>query len=147
MLPKRIKRYKKLPEGAKPAPSVMNLDVVVDNKPQPLRKLRSYFAASLLIPGDLPAQGQLVLKLLFDCFQKQETVQEGLVGDVLWGFQQGTPSIPPKLSIDGLRALELAGYVRFQAKDGSWTDFGSDKITGAFVRYQPKLLAMVWEGH
>jgi hypothetical protein len=140
----RIKHHKTKPQAG--AKSVMNLEATVVNKPQELRKLRSFFAASLLIPGDLSAQGQIVLKLLFDCFSKQGAVKEGMIGDLCWGFEQATPPIPQKLSIDGLRALEKAGYVKFQAKDGALVGFDSDKITSAWVRYQPKLLGMVYEG-
>lgn len=148
----KVGDYKKLrttvPIGYKQNRSAMAIEAKVENKPQLLRKLRSTFASGLLIPGTLGTQAQYVLKLLFDCFDKAGTVQEGLVGDMLWGFEQSTPPVPPQFTIDGLTELEAKGYVKFQAKDGSYTTFQSDLITGAWLRYMPKLLEMVYEpGH
>jgi hypothetical protein len=134
------------PPGAKRPLTVGTLEATVENKPQELRRLRSYAAACLHIPGNIPSESQVVLSLLFDCFEKQRAVKEGLIGDLIWGFAQTTPPVPYQASIDGLRGLQAYGLVKFQAKDGSYVGFDSDKITGAWVRYQPKLLNMVWEG-
>lgn len=142
-------KFKKLrstpPAGAKRPASVMTLEATVDVKPQELRRLRSFFAASLLIPGHLSGEAQIVLRALFDCFTKQKEVKEGLIGDLMWGFAQGHPAVPEALTVAGLRHLERAGYVRFQAKDNSFVSFESDKIAGAWVRYQNKLLSMIYE--
>jgi hypothetical protein len=143
--PGRFKKLRSVPPAGAKAKSVMTLEARVENRPQELRKLRSSFALNLSIPGYLSDQAQIVLKLLFECFHKANSVQEGLIGDLIWGFAQNKPPIPQELTIDGLRALELAGYVKFQAKDGSFVSFDSDKVTGAFVRYQPKLMDLVYE--
>ena len=140
-------KFKKLdstpPPGAKPSKSVMTMEAIVDTTMQPLRKIRPYAAACLHIPGNLSEQAQMTLHALFDCFEKQQNVEEGLIGDLIWGFQQS--NIPPEVTIQGLQVLALGGYVKFQAPDNTYVDFSSDKIEKAWVRYQPKLLEMVYE--
>jgi hypothetical protein len=67
---------------------------------------------------------------------------------LVWGFAQADSEIPlpPALTVAGLAELERLGYIKFQAKDNSWTTMQSDAIEGAWVRYQPKLLELVYEG-
>ena len=85
----------------------------------------------------------MVLQALFSCFERAGSVDEGLVGDFIWGFQQC--GIPPALTINGLKDLQARRFIKFQAKDNSYTDFSSDLITSAFVRYQSPILQMVYE--
>jgi hypothetical protein len=120
--------------------------VVIDPTKQELRKLRPYSKMHQQMPALLPDLGRAVLELLFNCFDKAGHVSEGLIGDLIWGFQQVTPPIPGEITINGLKQLETYGYVKFQAKDGSYISFDSDKITGAFVRYTDKLLNLIYEG-
>lgn len=127
-------------------------EVEVDNKPQLLRHLRPYFLMELQIPMTLPVEAQIVLKLLFDCFSKHQVVAEGLIGDLMWGFEQVTlppplTNIPAGLTLNGLCQLERAGYIKFQAKDGAYLGPGDDQLGGSWVRYQPKLLGMIYDGH
>lgn len=120
-------------------------EVEVENKPQELRRLRTYSRMHAQIPALLPDTGKAVLELLFSCFEKAGHVSEGLIGDLIWGFQQITPPVPAEVTVSGLRALESFGYIKFQAKDGNFIDFSSDAITGAFVRYTEKLLSLIYE--
>jgi hypothetical protein len=133
----------KPPEGTTPPASVMTLEAVVENNPQPLRKLRPYYEASKNVPALLPPEAQVVLHALLSCFEKQKDVQEGLIGDMVWGLEQA--GIPKEASIIGLDRLAVAGYVKFQAPDNTFIDFSSDAIGKAWIRYQPKLLDMVYE--
>lgn len=143
----RIKDVKHLdstpPEGAKPATSVMTLEAEVDATPQPLKTIRPYAVTQKEVPGSIAHEGQIVLHSLFACFDRQKSVQEGLIGDLIWGFAQA--GIPPQLTLVGLKILEKNGYVKFQAPDHSYVDLNSDKIESAWVRYQKKLLDMVYE--
>lgn len=126
------------------AATVMNLEATVEGPvKQELRTLRPFSAACLRIPPKVSNETQIVMQALFDCFERAGAVEEGLIGDLLWGFQQC--GIAPDLTIRGLQDMSKYGYVKFQAKDNSFVDFSSDAITGAFVRYQPPLLDMVYE--
>jgi len=131
------------PEGVKVKNTDFVFEVEVENNPQELRKLRPYVKAVATIPGFLPDQAQIVLRLLFDCFAKAGHVSEGLIGDMLWGFTEF--GIPSELSLHGLFQLEQLGYIAYQAKDGSFINKDSSKLESAWIRYQPKLLEMVYE--
>jgi len=120
------------------------LTVTVDGKRQELRAIKPFFTMITSVPSSLPPAGQFVLTNLMNCFQKSRFVKEGLVGDVIFGFEAS--DIPAEATIQGLSDLERAGFIRFQAKDGSFVDFSSDQITSAFVRYQKPLLDLVFEG-
>lgn len=138
-----------LEENAPPESGVKikNTDFVftveVENNPQPLKRLRPYGKAVAAISGLLPDEAQITLRLLFDCFQKAGHVSEGLIGDLLWGFEQC--NIPPRLTFEGLVQLESFGYIRFQAKDGAFISKESTLLESAWVRYTPKLLEHVYE--
>lgn len=127
--------------------SVMTLEATVDYKPQELRHQRSFAGMILQIPTNIPPEAQIVLQALFACFEHQKSVQEGLIGDLLWGFQQNdqTP-IPAELTMNGLKQLGVLDYVKFRSKDHMFIDFSSDRIEEAFVIYQPKLLDFVYGG-
>lgn len=127
--------------------SVMNLEVTVDScAPQPLRVLRPFESMVLRIPQGLPSQATIVLQLLFSCFEKAQVVSEGLIGDMLWGFAQLAQPIPPELTLTGLRQLERRGFLKFQAKDNEYISLDSDQASSAWIRYQPKLLELVYDG-
>jgi len=132
------------PEGVKTPTHVLTQEVIVDNKPQPLRVLRPYKAACLQVPVSVGQEATITLHALFSCFEKAKEVSEGLAGDVLWGFQQ--IGISPALTYKGLDELAKLGYIKFQAKDGAYVELSSTAAEGAFVRYQPKLLRMVYDG-
>ena len=124
--------------------SVMSMDAVVDVKPQLLRTLRPFYAASQSIPGHLRPEAQIVLQLLFSCFEKQRGVREGIVEDLVWGFEQaGTPM---KLSIVGLKHLMDAGFISLRAPDNEPVSFQSSSVLRAWVTYEKPLLDMVYEG-
>lgn len=134
-----------VPEEAtiKGAPFILSAEV--DMTPQPLRKIRPAYRARAAINPLLPDIAKIVISLLFDCFERQGNVQEGLIGDVLWGFEQPVNGLPPEVTFHGLNQLRLFGYLKFQAPDGSFIGPESGMIGKAWVRYEPKLLEMVYE--
>lgn len=132
------------PEGVAPPTHVMTQEVVVENNPQPLRAIRPYANSCLKIPATLGSEATVVLHALFECFAKAKEVREGLIGDLAWGFSQ--VGIAVELTLKGLLVLEREGYIKFQAPDGAYVDLMSSSAEKAFVRYQPKLLEMVYDG-
>ena len=131
--------HKALPDLKNPPnKSVMKMEAVVDATPQPLRRIRPYALSQVHIPNDISAEAQIVLHNLLMCFDKQKGIQEGLIGDLLWGFAQG--GIPENCTAVGLRDLEKVGFVKFQAPDNTYVKISDDSATKAWVRYQPKLL-------
>jgi hypothetical protein len=123
--------------------STVYSEAVVDTTPQLLTdKMRSFEGACLQIPATVPAHAALTLRALFDCFTKAGTVREGLLGDIVYGFAAAGHT--PLATMQGLFALETAGYLRFQAADGAFVHPESDQIGRAWVRYQPKLHALLY---
>jgi len=134
------------PEDVNPKGAPFIFEVQIDGPTkQELRKLRGYSAMARAVPPLLPDESRYVLHLLFECFEKAGFVAEGLVGDLMWGFEQVYPPTPRTLTYVGLKYLEAAGYVKYQAKDGSYVPLDSDASSSAFIRYQPKLLELVYE--
>jgi hypothetical protein len=129
------------PEGSKVVNS-MTLEATVEVNPQPLKQIRPFVLAVSAIPSTLPPEAQITLQNLLSCFEKQKNVSEGLIGDLMWGFAQcGTPV---NCTYEGLKQLAKEGYLKFQAKDNSWVDIESEQADGAWVRYQRKLLDLVY---
>lgn len=130
-----------LPDDVKIKGMPIVLCAELDGRPQELRKLRP-FVAYTPVPGDLPDVAQDILKLIFNCFDRQGHVSEGLIGDIMFGFEAA--GVDPLHTLLGLGSLQKKGYIEFQAKDGSIIELSSDKITSAWVRYKPKLLNLVY---
>lgn len=131
--------YKPLPKLKNPPrKSVMNLEAVVDPTPQKLRRIRPYVLSQHQVPKDIPAEAQVVLHNILSCFDRQKSIQEGLIGDLMWGFAQC--GIPENCTAVGLKELEKLGYVKFQAPDNTYVKMSDDAASKAWVRYQPKIL-------
>ena len=130
------------PEGQKPT-SVMTLEATVDTTKQELRSIRPYFESALSVPKDLTAEAQIVANALLACFDKQGTVEEGKVTDIVWGFSQC--GIHPAASLKGLKDLCRAGYLEFQAPDNTVsTNMDHDELPYFWVKYTKKLLDLVY---
>lgn len=139
---KEILDGKKLPKGTTHVTSI-TVDGI-DTTPQKLNTLRPYNAMVLQIPLNLNPLASTVLQLLFSCFEKQKTISEGLIGDLMWGFAQMEPPMPPEATFRGIVELYRKGYIKFQAPDNSFVSPESDAIERSWVRYQPKLLSMIY---
>lgn len=132
-----------LPKEAKEA-SVMKLAATVDVKPQPLKTIRPFTAMIGDIPPLLRAEGKIVLQALFACFERQRVVKEGLVDDLVFGFDAG--GIPKQLTLVGLKAISKLGYIKLTAPGHGTVDFESSHILKAWVTYEKKLLDLVYGG-
>jgi hypothetical protein len=138
-----VKPGEKLPDGAKET-QVMSMDVIVDVKPQPLRELRPFHQATRDIPSTIKPEAQIVLHSLLACFEKQKSVKEGIVDDLVFGFEAG--GVPAMCTLVGLRALEKEGYIGLKAPDNTPINFQSSSVLKAWVTYKQKLLDMVYDG-
>lgn len=121
---------------------VANVTGVVDGKVQPLLNKGEFHGASIPhIPG-APKEVNDVLAMLVQCLKQNKHVQEGLIGDVLWGFQQ--VGYDPLNTYTGLAGLEKLGFIKFQAPDNAYVSLDSDQAGKAWIRYQPKFYAMLY---
>ena len=135
-------RVEKTPTLETPPNTVVaNVTGVVDGKMQPLREVRPIDKTPKIVPPELNYQGGATLSLLFKVFEKRKYVKEGLIGDIIYGFD--ACGIPTEATIQGLDNLNKNGYIRFQAKDNAYVSIYDDRAGSAWVRYQPKLLNML----
>lgn len=132
------------PEGSK-AVSSFTMEAEVENKPQELKIVRSFYAMTKSIPSTLKPEAQIVMQALFDCFERQKEVKEGKFDDLVFGFEQA--GIPGPATVMGVKYLFEAGYVKFQGPDNAfYTELTKNNVGIVWVRYQPKLLDLVYEG-
>ena len=136
-----------LPANRRPIQRTQRLDVEVPagmQLKQTLRLMKPFSKMIQSVPTTLPQEAQISLRALFDCFEKAGAVNEGIIEDLLWGFEQC--GIPRKLTAKGLVDLEKADYLFFQAPNNALIAFEAARIHECWVRYQPKLLDMLYEG-
>ena len=132
------------PEGSKVVSSSA-IEAEVVNKPQELKIVRSFYAMTKSIPSILKPEAQIILQALFDCFERQKEVKEGKLDDLVWGFQQAGINGP--LTVMGIKYLFEAGYLRLQGDDNQfYREMTKENVGALWIRYQPKLLELVYEG-
>lgn len=124
---------------------VANVTGVVDGKKQPLREIGLFDGAGNFHLSGTSKEANDVLAMLISCFSRQKCVNEGLIGDMLWGYKQ--VGYPLERTLKGLKDLEGLGYVKFQAPDKTYVSIDSDKAGKAWIRYQPKLFELLFQTH
>lgn len=135
-------KVEKTPVLEKPKHNVVaNVSGVVDGKKQPLKDIGVFDGAGNFHISGAPKEVNDVLAMLMSCFARQGHIREGLIGDMIWGYQQ--VGYPPQRTVTGLSGLEKLGYVKFQAPDNTFVSIDSDKAGKAWIRYQPKLLQLL----
>lgn len=132
----------KISQGTNDA-SVMTLEAQVDPTPQKLRKIRPFAKSHRDVPTTIPPEAQIVLQALLSCFEKQNDVQEGVMKDITWGFEQC--GIPSPCTVVGLKQLQNLGYVSIKAPDNTYMSISSDQLMEGWVVYENKLLDLVYE--
>lgn len=136
-----------MPASQRPIQRTQRLEVDIPagmQLKQTLRHMKPFSKMIDSVPTTLPQEAQVTLRALCDCFEKAHAVKEGIIEDLLWGFEQC--GIPRKLTAKGLDDLEKAGYLFFQAPNNTMITFEAARIHECWVRYQPKLLDMLYEG-
>ena len=118
---------------------VGNVTGFVDGKKQTLIKIKDInpgYKASC--PIELSSAGGLVFNFLHRCFSLSGNISEGLIGDVLFGFNSA--GIPDSLTIEGLKDLHKKGYIKFRASDNTHISFESKEAESAYIEYQSKFI-------
>lgn len=123
---------------------VASVEATVEISPQKLRTkvMRPFEEACWSIPMDISENARKVMRCLIDCFTKAGEVREGIVKDVLWGFEVSGHS--PVDTAYGLVDLKRAGYVGFEAPDGTEVDEHSQFLAQCWLTYKRKLLDIVF---
>lgn len=122
---------------------VFGMEATVDVKPQKLRNIKPCTVSVLTLPANISDNTRTIMSTLFAIFEDKNSVEEGLVGDMLWGFSQA--GIPAAATFAALGEMERHGYVKFQAPDNSFLPIASPKIGSCWICYQDKLKNMIYE--
>ena len=136
---------KKLPTTPPPGSKdrvVGAMEATVEGKPQELRLIRPYYESYLNIPSALSGEAQIVMHGLFSCFDKQGSVKEGKVKDLVWGFN--VSMIEPDCTYKGLADLHREGYLEFADDCGSILTPATSDLPECFVKYKAKMLTLVY---
>lgn len=114
--------------------------VLQDSRHEPLKPIIKPYKGLKRIPAELGDGGPacFVFIELNKCFQKQGYVAEGLLGNVIWGFEQC--GYDARRVAQGLTSLRKLGYIYYSDESGGTiteTDFNPKKPI--WVRYQEKM--------
>lgn len=129
----------------RPGPSVvLPADLLQNSTPEPLKIIVTPYLGVSHLPSDVQANGPafLVFQDLLECFKKQGYVAEGLLANVMWGFEQSGRDI--KLVAHGLSCLRQLGYVGYSDPLGvRISEHGFNPDIPIWIRYLPKFTALM----
>lgn len=130
-------------------PSIIMPDSVLQNsKKEPLNVVIKPYQGLKRIPSDLNDGGLacLVFYGLVQCFQKQQEVCEGLLANIVWGFEQC--GYDPKYVAQGLTRMRDLGYIYYstEQKGAEISETNFDPKKPIWIRYRPKMLDLFYSG-
>ena len=116
-------------------------DLLINPNKQPLRVILPSYQGITHVPSDITAGGNTPELMVFielnKCFQTQNCVAEGLLGDVIWGLEQC--GYANKYVASGLAKLKELGYIQYT--DGRSTlihDLFFDPNKPIWIKYTKK---------
>lgn len=128
-------------------PSVIMPDSILQNsKKEPLTVIIKPYQGLKNIPPELNDGGVacLVFYGLVQCFQKQNEVCEGLLANIIWGFEQC--GYDPKYVAAGLSKMRDLGYIYYTSsqKGDVVSDTNFDPNKPIWIRYTPKMINLFY---
>jgi hypothetical protein len=136
-------------QSAKPPPQAMILSssLLLDPSKEPLSVVRTSYSGITHVPTELAVGNGpdlMVFVELNNCFKKQGQVCEGMLANVMWGFEQ--VGYDPKHVAAGLTSLRKKGYIAYT--DGNRvpiSDYDFDPKKTIWIRYTQKFLDLLIE--
>mgnify|MGYP000222757479 CR=1 FL=1 len=127
----------------KPKPSVvMSTDILVDSTKEPLLVIVPLYRGMSEVPSEISSgnQATLVFMGLHQCFAKDGRVAEGLLSNIIWGFENS--GYDPKHVALGLTELRHRGFIRYTDGWGNPVhDHEFDPKRPIWIRYTDKMLS------
>jgi hypothetical protein len=130
-------------------PSIIMPDSVLQNsKKEPLNVIIKPYQGLKRIPQEVNNGGVecLVFYGLAQCFQKHKEVCEGLLANIIWGFEQC--GYDPKYVARGLTRLRELDFIFYSSEQRgapiSETNFDPKKPI--WIRYTPKMIDLFYRG-
>lgn len=116
--------------------------VLIDPRAEPLNVILTPYRGITHVPNELNGTALMVFIELNKCFKKANRVAEGLLPNVIWGFEQC--GFDPKFVASGLAALRAQKYIFYSdASRLPIIEYGFDPKWPVWVRYDRKFLNLL----
>jgi hypothetical protein len=129
----------------RPKPSVILPAELLENTTQePLKIIVAPYLGVTHLPNDIQADGTalFVFNDLLSCFQQQGSVAEGLLGNLMWGFEQTGRDI--RMVANGLMQLRKLGYILYSDPIGvPISEHNFIEGVPIWIRYTPKMIGLM----
>lgn len=123
-----------------PQSVILPSDLLLDPTKEPLKIILAPYNGITHVPSELAAGNGPDLMVFIElnkCFKRQGNVAEGMLGNVMWGFEQC--GFDPAHVAAGLTALRKSGFIRYTYANGETChDYDYDVKKPIWIRYEPK---------
>lgn len=121
----------------------LSTSMLIDPTIEPLSVILPLYNGITHVPSELDGPALMVFIELQKCFQKAGKVCEGLLPNVIWGFEQsGYDSKHVAAGLTKLRALDYIYYSDAGRLPISEFIMSPDKSIQMWLRYKPKMLKL-----
>jgi hypothetical protein len=113
--------------------------ILEDPTKEPLRIILTPYQGITHVPSELANNdtATLVFIELNRCFKKAGFVAEGMIANIIWGFEHC--GYEPNYVASGLSKLRRMGYIRYtDEKDNAISEIMFDPKKPIWIRYEPK---------
>lgn len=111
--------------------------LLIDPTHEPLQELFSPYRGITHVPGELDGPALMVFVELQKCFQKANKVCEGLLPNIIWGFENC--GYDPKHVAAGLTKLRSLNYIHYSdAGRQPISEYFFDPNKPVWIRYSKK---------
>lgn len=125
---------------------IMPDSILRNTKKEPLNIVIAPYRGLKRIPPELNDGGVacFVFYGLVQCFQKQNEVSEGMLANVIWGFEQC--GYDPKKVAQGLTKLRELGYIFYSAEQrgSAIVETNFDPSKPIWIRYTQKMIDLFY---
>jgi hypothetical protein len=125
----------------------LSTSMLTDPTMEPLHVILPLYNGITHVPSELDGPALMVFIELQKCFQKSKKVCEGLLPNIIWGFEQC--GYDPKHIAAGLTKLRTLKYI-FYSDAGrspySEVIMSPDKNIQIWIRYAPKMMNLFITG-
>ena len=120
---------------------VLPTSMLADATIEPLHMILPLYAGITHVPSELDGPALMVFIELQKCFQKAKKVCEGLMPNIIWGFEQcGYDPRHVAAGLTKLRALDYIYYSDAGRLPLSEFIMSPDKKIQIWIRYKPKMI-------
>ncbi len=125
---------------------IMPDSVLRNSKKEPLNVVVKPYQGLKNIPKELNDGGVACFAFcgLVQCFQRQQEVSEGLLANVIWGFEQC--GYDPRHVAAGLSKLRELGYIYYSSsqRGDALSEVGFDPNKPIWIRYTQKMIDLFY---